>query len=98
MEFTAVVERMREVFTTSDAPESERTAIESAITSSAELKAWLAAADARLASMLSSQVSFPEKTIADCTRESVRDAAKAKERADTLARVPGTQDPVSLTI
>ncbi len=92
MEFGAVVERMREVCSTSGDPRSERAAIESAMTSSAELKAWLAAADARLASMLASQVSFPEQAIADCTRESLRDAAKAKERSDTLAKVPGFAD------
>ncbi len=66
--------------------------IESAITASAEIKSWLAAADARLASALAAEVSFPEKTIADCTRSSLNDAAKAKERADTLGKVPGFAD------
>ena len=37
---------------------------------------------------LAPQVSL-EKTIADCTRESLRDSAKAKERADTLGKLPG---------
>ena len=45
-----------------------------------------------LASALAAQVSFPEKTIADCTRSSLNDAAKAKERADTLGKVPGFAD------
>jgi hypothetical protein len=85
---------MREVHTTStgDAPAAESATIESAMTSSAEIKAWLAGAEARLASMLAAQVSFPEKTIADCTRETLRDAAKTKERADTLDKVPGFAD------
>jgi hypothetical protein len=94
MDLSSIIERVEEVSLTSDAAGSPagRSAIESAITSSAEVKAWLAAADARLATMLAAEVSFPEKTIADCTRESVRDAAKAKERADTLGKVPGFAD------
>lgn len=93
MKFDAVVERVREVSAVSaDATAAERTAIETAITASAQIKSWLAAADARLAKALASQVSFPEQTIADCTRESLRDAAKAKERADTLGKVPGFAD------
>ena len=88
----AVIERVGEVSAVSGAPESERAAIESAITASAEIKAWLAAADARLATALAAQASFPEQTIAECTRESVRDAARSTERADTLGKVPGFAD------
>ena len=93
MDIGAVVERVREVSSVSgDAGAAGRSAIESAITASAEVKSWLAAADARLATALAAQVSFPEKAIADCTRESLRDAAKSKERSDTLGRVPGFAD------
>jgi hypothetical protein len=94
MELSSIIERVEEVSLTSDAAGSPagRSAIESAITSSAEVKARLTAADARLATMLATEVSFPEKTIAECTRESVRDATKTKERADTLGRVPGFAD------
>lgn len=96
MDVSSVVERVREVAAASHpSTGAERAAIESAVTASAEIKAWLAAADARLASMLASQVSFPEKAIADCTRESLRDAAKAKERADTLDKVPGFADALA---
>ena len=90
---SAVVERVRVVSSVSgDAPAAGRSVIESAITASAQLKAWLAAADARLAAALAAQVSFPEQSIADCARESLRDAAKAKERSDTLGKVPGSAD------
>ncbi|MFW2336011.1 HNH endonuclease [Ilumatobacter sp.] len=94
MDVAAVVERVREVSSVSGTVGSSasRSAIESAITASAEIKAWLAAADARLATALAAEVSFPEQTIADCTRESVRDAAKTRERADTLGKVPGFAD------
>jgi hypothetical protein len=90
----AVIERVRQVTSVSDAvvAPAGRSVIESAITASAEIKAWLAAADARLATALAAEVSFPEHTIAECTRESVRDAAKATERADTLGKVPGFAD------
>ncbi len=93
MEIGAVVQRVQEVSSVSgDAAAAGRTAIEGAITASAEIKAWLAAADARLARALATQVSFPEKTIADCTRSSLNDGAKAKERSDTLAAVPSFAD------
>ncbi|HSH10662.1 MAG TPA: HNH endonuclease, partial [Ilumatobacter sp.] len=92
MQIGAVVERVREVSSVSGDPAAGRSALEAAITASAQVKAWLAAADARLATALAAQVSFPEKTIADCTRESLRDAAKTKERSDTLNKVPGFAD------
>jgi hypothetical protein len=92
MDVSSVVERVREVAVTSGGSDAGRAAIESAITASAQVKAWLAAADARLATALAAEVSFPEKAIADCTRESLRDAAKSKERADTLDKVPGFAD------
>ncbi|MFW2335514.1 HNH endonuclease, partial [Ilumatobacter sp.] len=94
MDVAAVVERVRVVSSVSSAAgaPADRSAIESAITASAEIKAWLAAADGRLATALAAEVSFPEQAIADCTRESVRDAAKATERAGTLGKVPGFAD------
>jgi hypothetical protein len=92
MEVSSVVERVREVSSTSGDPSASRSAIEAAITASAQITSWLAAADARLAQALAPQVSFPEKTIADCTRSSLNDAAKATERADTLDKVPGFAD------
>ena len=92
MDVGAVVERVREVSSVSGDAAAGRSMLEGAITASAQIKAWLAAADARLASALAGQVSFPEKAIADCTRESLRDAAKATERADTLGKVPGFAD------
>ena len=88
MDVSSVVERVREVAVTSGDGAAGRSVIESAITASAQVKAWLAAADARLAAALAAQVSFPEQSIADCARESLRDAAKAKERSDTLGKVP----------
>jgi hypothetical protein len=42
--------------------------------------------------MLAAQVSFPERDVADCTRGSLHDAVKTKERADTLDRTPSLAD------
>jgi len=95
MDVSSVVERVREVSSTSGDPSASHSAIEAAITASAQIKSWLAAADARLAQALAPQVSFPEKTIADCSRSSLNDAAKAKERADTLDKVPSFADALS---
>jgi hypothetical protein len=88
----AIVERVREVSSVSGDPAAGRQALEAVITASAQIKAWLAAADARLAQAPAAQVSFPEQAIADCTRESLCDVAKTKERADTLDKVPGFAD------
>ena len=92
MELPAVVERVERVSAVRADATADVATIESALRASSELKAWLAAGDAELGSRLSTQVSFPEKSIADCTRESLRDAAKSKERSDTLGKVPGFAD------
>ena len=92
MEFGGVVERVRVVSLASGDPAAGRLVLESAITASAQVKAWLAAADARLTTALAALVSFPEKTIADCTRSSLNEATRAKERSDTLGKVPGFAD------
>jgi hypothetical protein len=93
MDLASIIERVTEVSLTSSEPAAAgRSSLESAITASSEVTAWLAAAKARMTTALAAEVSFPEKTIAECTRESVRDAAKATERADTLGKVPGFAD------
>jgi hypothetical protein len=52
----------------------------------------LAGTKAAITSKLSAQVSFPEKTIADCTRGTTRDAINDKARADTLDASPSLAD------
>jgi len=89
MQIGGVVERVQRVAAVRRDGVADRVTIESALRASAELKAWLAAGDAELAGRLAAQVSFPEKAIADCTRSSLNDATKAKERSDTLDKVPG---------
>jgi hypothetical protein len=66
--------------------------IRGALRDVASVRAWLDASEADLTRLLSAQVSFPERDVADCTRGSLNDAAKTKERADTLDRSPSLAD------
>ena len=52
----------------------------------------MAGTKAALTSKLATKVSFPEKTIADCTRGTTRDAINDKARADTLEAAPSLAD------
>lgn len=67
---------------------TEREHVEAALRGVGRLEAWLAGTKAALVSKLATQVSFPEKTLADCTRSTTRDAINDKARADTLGEAP----------
>ena len=85
----AVVEQVRTIASTRaglDAASAEQ--IREALRASSKVQAWLASSQAALTRALSKQVSFPEKDVADCTRGSLHEATKTKERADTLGHVP----------
>ena len=56
------------------------------------VRAWLTSSEAALTKALAAQVSFPERDVADCTRGSLHDAVKTKERSDTLDRSPSLAD------
>ena len=56
------------------------------------VRAWLASSEAALTRALAAQVSFPERDVADCTRGSLHDAIKTKERSDTLDKSPALAD------
>jgi hypothetical protein len=92
MEIGAVVERVREIASVRATAGADRMAIEAALRASSQLRAWLASCDAALTTRLSSQVSFPEQAIAESTRSSLGEAAKAKERSDTLTSIPSFAD------
>lgn len=55
----------------------------------AELRSFLAAAEADLADRLRAASSFPEPEIADASRESLSTASKVIERSETLSAVTG---------
>ena len=61
----------------------------SAMVSIAELRSFLAAAEADLAVRLRGASSFPEPEIAEASRESLSAATKVIERGDTLSSVDG---------
>jgi len=92
MEIEAVIERVRRIASVRADTAADPTAVETALQASAQLRSWLASSDAALTARLSSQVSFPEKTIAECTRSSLGEAGKARERSDTLTSVPSFAD------
>lgn len=92
MDIGAVVERVREISVVRCDEAAGVSSIEAALRASSQIRSWLAASDAVLTARLAVQVSFPEKTIADCTRTSLSDGANAKERSDTLGKVPSFAD------
>ncbi len=67
----------------------------SAMRSVAELRSFLAAADADLAVRLRAASSFPEPEIASVSRESLSAASKVIERGETLAAVAGFADALN---
>ena len=83
-----MIERVRQVASVRSGADAGRHELESALRAGAQVRAWLAAADAELTRRLSSEVSSPEHAIADCTRTSLGEALKLTERAETLAAVP----------
>lgn len=86
MEVEAVVERVRQVAETRADASIGRGELESAMRSIGQLQSWLAGSHAAITSRLAEQVSFPEQSIAECTRGTTRDAIKDKERSDLLGR------------
>ena len=92
MEIAAVVEQVQHLAAVRADDAAGRAELEAALRSVGKLQSWLAGNQAALTSRLAAQVSFPEQTIADCTRGSTRDAIKDKERADTLTAAPSLAD------
>jgi hypothetical protein len=89
METSGVIGEVRRVTAVRAADAADRADLEDALRSVGRLEAWLAGTKAAITSRLAERVSFPEQTIAECTRGSTRDAIKDKERADTLGSTPG---------
>ena len=53
------------------------------------LQAWLVSSRTELTSLLAEHDSFPERTAAECTRGSTREAIKDRDRSETIGQVPG---------
>jgi hypothetical protein len=88
MNVTGVVERVQHVAAVRDNDGAGRAELEAALRAVGQLQSWLTGTKAALTTKLAAQVSFPEQTLAECTRGSTRDAVKDTERADTLDRSP----------
>lgn len=88
MEITTVVEQVQRVAAVRADDAADRAELEAAMRAIGRLQSWLAGTKAALTSKLAAQVSFPEQTIAECTRGTTRDAIKDKERSDTLDTAP----------
>ena len=92
MDVSSVVEQVQQVAAVRANPTAGRESLATAMRGVGRLEAWLASTKAALTSALSAQVSFPEQTIADCTRGTTRDAINDTARADTLAAAPSLAD------
>ena len=93
MDVSSVVEQVQQVAAVRADGAAERESLEAAMRGVGRLEAWLAGTKAALTSKLATKVSFPEKTIADCTRGTTRDAINDKARADTLEAAPSPTEP-----
>lgn len=92
MDLAIVVSQVQHIAAVRVDDAAERQDLEDALRNVGRLQSWLASSKAALTSKLASQVSFPEKTLADCTRSSTRDAINDKARADTLDAAPSLAD------
>ena len=89
MLIAGVIERAERVLSVRADADASAASLTSAMRSVAELRSFLAAADADLAVRLRSLSSFPEPEIASVSRESLSAASKVIERGETLAAVAG---------
>jgi hypothetical protein len=88
MEIAAVVERVERISSVRVDVSADRSVKESALVEVRQVRAWLDASEADLASSLADDVSFPEQAIADTSKGTLSSAAKTLDRAETLDAVP----------
>ncbi len=88
MEIDAVVERVERIAAVRADGAADAGLIEAGLVAVREVTAWADAQQAALVWQLASLVSFPEATIAKTSKTSIGQAAKSKDRADTLDRTP----------
>ncbi len=92
MLMAGVIERAERVISVRADATASAASLTSAMRSIAEMRAFLAAADADLAIRLRAVSSFPEPEIAEASRESLSAASKVIERGETLSFVAGLAD------
>jgi hypothetical protein len=86
---TAVAKRVEHIAAVRADEGANPAAIERALVSEREVRAWLDASNAELVGRLTPKVSIPEASIAESSRCSGRDAMRSRERAETLEQTPG---------
>jgi hypothetical protein len=88
MEIGAVVERVERIAAVRADAAADAGLIEAGLVAVREVTAWADAQQTALVRQLASQVSFPEAVIARTSKTSIGQAAKSRDRADTLDRTP----------
>ena len=74
-----VIEHVRHIADARADGDGSTPRLESALREVAQVEAWLAGQKAAITSKLAAQVSFPEKSIVECTRGSTRDAINDRD-------------------
>ncbi len=92
MEIAAVIQRVERLSSVDADNAAGAAELESALVTARQLAGWLEARKASLVARLSSQVSFPEATIAAASKTSIGQAATTRERAETLGSTPSLAD------
>jgi hypothetical protein len=87
MEIAGILERAERVIG-ARAGGADPAALGAALLAERELRAWLDASQAHLATMLAAVSSFPEQAIASSSKGSMNQASSVMERAATLESTP----------
>src|SRR6056297_3555420 len=88
MNSTTVVEHVQHIAAVRGEGAASKAELEEALRSVGKLQSWVTSSRTALTAALSAHDSFPERTAADCTRGSTRDAIRDRDRAGTLGSAP----------
>jgi len=88
VKLTAAIERLEQMCTVRADTSALPADLTTALSSAAELRAFIAAGEADLARRLADASSFPEAALAESTRDTLSTASKTIERSRTLADTP----------
>jgi len=88
VKLTAAIERLEQMCTVRADTSALPADLTTALSSAAELRAFIAAGEADLARRLADASSFPEAALAESTRDTLSIASKTIERSRTLADTP----------
>jgi hypothetical protein len=95
VKLTAAIERLEQMCSVRADTSAVPADLTAALSSAAELRAFIAAGEADLARRLADSSSFPEAAIAESTRDTLSTASKTVERSRTLADTPGLAEALN---